>query len=338
MDNATKLKQMAFIGRICRDNRWTSKMALKVGKKQRGTGYDESCGGPAAIAAAVAGHFIKQTIKTKKPIFIGAIGDDYSGMFVTDQLNKYGVNTDFVTKCKGVKTSNSAVLVSTDDGERTIEGYQDSRLVIGDINNLEASVIEFDGQDLKASLEAIRLNPNAITILDAGRATDDVIELAKRVNYVICSEDFAEDYVKKVTNRKKFKLNSSEAISYAYKIMQRDFLNDIVITLGKNGCVYKNNDDIILVPSSDDKAIDSTGAGDIFHGAFTYAIASDFEKHDALIFAMVVSGLSVTKIGGITSIPDTDEVNQAWFIYNDNPNKESTYLYTKIKEKRKNRG
>ena len=64
------------------------------------------------------------------------------------------------------------------------------------------------------------------------------------------------------------------------------------------------------MPSIKVKALDSTGAGDIFHGAFVYGIAKGFDLEKAVRYANLAGAISVTRIGGRYSIPSLDEMEE----------------------------
>ena len=62
------------------------------------------------------------------------------------------------------------------------------------------------------------------------------------------------------------------------------------------------------MPGLNVQAVDTTGAGDIFHGAFTYGIANNFDMEKVVTLANIAAGLSVMKIGSRLSIPNLSEV------------------------------
>ena len=66
------------------------------------------------------------------------------------------------------------------------------------------------------------------------------------------------------------------------------------------------------MPSIKVQAQDSTGAGDIFHGAFTYGIANKFDIEKALRYANIAGAISVTRVGGRFSIPSLEEVESKY--------------------------
>ena len=76
--------------------------------------------------------------------------------------------------------------------------------------------------------------------------------------------------------------------------------------------MYEKEDKVEVMPGITVKTVDSTGAGDIFHGAFTYGIAMDWAIDDILKFSNVTAGLSVTKIGSRNSIFAYDEIKKKY--------------------------
>ena len=80
------------------------------------------------------------------------------------------------------------------------------------------------------------------------------------------------------------------------------------ITLEANGSFTEINGVHKIIPSVKVKAIDSTGAGDIFHGAFTYFIGMNYPLEEAIRLASITGAISVTRIGSRFSIPKLEEV------------------------------
>ena len=80
------------------------------------------------------------------------------------------------------------------------------------------------------------------------------------------------------------------------------------ITLEANGSFTEINGQYRIIPSIKVTAIDSTGAGDIFHGAFTYFIGMKYPLEKAIRYSSISGGISVTRIGSRYSIPELEEV------------------------------
>ena len=85
------------------------------------------------------------------------------------------------------------------------------------------------------------------------------------------------------------------------------FKTNIIITLESIG-TFTKIDNYEIIPSIKVKALDSTGAGDIYHGAFTYFTANNYPLKDAIRLASITGALSVTKIGSRYAIPTLNEV------------------------------
>ena len=139
--------------------------------------------------------------------------------------------------------------------------------------------------------------------MDAGRVSDDTKKLGKLVTYFICSKDFAEEF----TN-KNIDINNIENLINIHKELEEYFNNTVVITLEDKGSFAKIDNEYKIIPSIKVKALDSTGAGDIYHGAFTYFIANNYSLKESLRLANITGAISVTRVGSRNSIPALNEV------------------------------
>ena len=161
-----------------------------------------------------------------------------------------------------------------------------------------------DGDELELSKKTIlERKGRTISMIDAGKSDLKTVELAHVVDYLVCSNDFARDYTKLNLD-----YNDLDSIKKVYDKLENDFKNIIIITLEKHGSFTKIDGEYVLVPSLDVKAVDSTGAGDIFHGSLLYFISQGYELRRAMRLANITSALSVLKVGGRFSIPRLEEV------------------------------
>lgn len=266
-------------------------------KKTRSRDKIECAGGSACNCAYLLAKWGIETY------FAGVVGDDYYGDRIKDELEKIGINTKYLEVNGEYKTTSSYILTNTTNGSRTIITHRPKELILEDKRIDEKfDIILLDGYERDFSNKVIDANPDAIKIIDAGSLKEATIELSKRVDYVVCSKDFAEDYTKR-----KVDFNDLSSLVIIYNILKKDFKNNIIITLEDKGC-FVYDDGYKIVPTLKMKTIDSTGAGDIFHGAFTYAIANKFDMIKTLKIANISGALSVSRIGGQYSIPTLDEV------------------------------
>lgn len=268
--------------------------------KNRYDNVVECGGGPAASASYLLGKW------GMNPYFIGTVGNDIYGKDIIDSLKKVSVNTDYV-KVSGEPTTRGLILANKEKGSRTILTYQNGNICSKEAFLLPFSpdIMLFDGQEYVISKTFLENYPNCISIMDAGRATPTNIELAKLATYVVCSKEFAE-----AVSNEKFDFKNYESLVSIYKKVKEQISGTLVITIGKYGSIYENDGDIIVMPSLQMKAIDSTGAGDIFHGAFVYGIANKLQLEEIIKISTVAAGLSVQYVGVQNSIVSLEQLRE----------------------------
>lgn len=261
----------------------------------------ECGGGPAANAA----YLISKWGATNT-YYMGVIGSDLYGKRIIEEFLENDMPLDYVQALQNGETHVSMIIANIRNGSRTIFTYSAKNLKM-DLERInfptDVDVILTDGHELDASIKAFKANPNAITIIDAGRLSQNNIILGQMVDYLVCSKDFAEDH----TNLK-IDINNPDTLTKMFKELEKTFTNQIIITLGENGSLYKKDNEVVIVPTIKVKALDTTGAGDIYHGAFTYAISNGYSIYDAMKIGSIAGALSVTKLGSRPSIPTLEEV------------------------------
>lgn len=233
------------------------------------------------------------------------IGKDDYGKKIKEEVNNIGVNTTYMEEIPDVKTTTSFIINNKTNGSRTIITDRKHEMHFSD--NFEISikpdVILFDGNDFEKAKEVIKNNPDAIKIIDAGNMKDGIIELCKYCDYVVCSNDFAREYT-----GINFDYDDIRVIHDVYDKMAKDFNGKLVITLEHLGSLTKVDNEFKLVPSIKVNSIDSTGAGDIYHGAFTHFISMGYSLLDTMHYANIAGALSVMKIGSKNSMPNIEDV------------------------------
>ena len=232
------------------------------------------------------------------------VGDDYYGEQVINDFIKIGANTEYLEKIPNHKTTSSYIIANMSNGSRTILSSKDEPVrKLSKPVTIHADVILIDGEHPETAHEVLDNNKDAISVLDAGRLNDDTLALGKKVTYLVCSKDFAEDFTDKKIN-----VNDKEELIVIYEELKKYFNKIIIITLESAGSFTMIENEYQIIPTISVKALDSTGAGDIFHGAFTYFIANNYSLKDAIHFASITGGISVTRVGSRYSIPMLSEV------------------------------
>lgn len=267
-------------------------------KKLRVPERIECGGGPASNGAYLLAKWGMDTS------IVSVIGNDYYGSKIKEDYINIGINIDNLEIRDNRNTSSSYIIANKETGTRTIITSKDPQIRKLDKEvNIQADVILIDGEHPETAYEVLEKNPNAISILDAGRVNDDTKFLGKFVTYLVCSKEYAEDFTGKTID-----INNKEELIDIHKALEEYFKTNIIITLEDKGVLAKIDNNYEIIPSIKVKALDSTGAGDIFHGAFTYFIANNYPLREALRLANITGAVSVTRIGSRNSIPILSEI------------------------------
>ena len=241
-------------------------------------------GGPSSNAAYLLGKWGIDTY------FCGMVGDDYASKVIEAEFKHVGVNLDYFIRDKDYKTTKSYIIVNESNASRTSLACTGVKKSIDKLDiNIKPDVILIDGHEVELSKKVIEDNPTAITVIDAGRCNPEVIDLCYLCNYIVCSKEFAKKY------------SGSDDIDVMLDRLRTEFNGEVIITLEDEGCAYYDSG-VKIIKSLPTKAVDTTGAGDIFHGAFVYGLTKKWDMYKILTFASVASGLSVTRLTGRKSI------------------------------------
>ncbi len=236
--------------------------------------------------------------------YAGVLGKDVYGMKIREELQQAGVDLRYLVWDESSVTPFSFILANESNGSRTLFNHNkksNPKLQV-QFEEEEPAVILADGHELPASLQAIEKYRSAVSVLDAGSYNPATRKLAEMVDWLVCSEDFATVYAG---------LGNLHPLAHPELFFEKlEKLNgkEIVVTLGEKGCLYKDNGRIVHQQAYKVNAIDTTGAGDIFHGAFAYCLAEGFDKVKTVKIASIAAALSVQKLGGRAAIPDLKEV------------------------------
>ena len=251
-----------------------------------------SCGGgPAANAAVICSRL------GFNAAFSGYLGADLFGENHYQELINEKVNTQLINRNNN-PTPLSTILVKP-DGKRALINYKcDTKPLAADAVNYSAvstKAVLFDGHELQLSislLDHIRKN-NIPSVLDAGSVHEGTLNLMDKVDYLVCSEKFALAFAS----------NTSNALVSLAKIAP-----NVIITLGERGLIWQRDQERGYLDAFKINAIDTTGAGDAFHGAFTAALTTDMTWLEILQFASAAGALCCTKMGARLGLPLKQEL------------------------------
>ncbi|MGZ0080316.1 carbohydrate kinase family protein [Methylomonas sp. YC3] len=246
-------------------------------------------GGPAANAAVTVAKL------GGKAGFCGYLGNDVYGESHLQELQNHGVDMRLVVRGAS-PTPLSTVLVKP-NGQRALINYkgQTSALPVTaiDFDGLAAKVLLFDGHEPHISRRLLNQFSHPVpTVLDAGSLHDGTRALMTKVDYLVCSEKFALQYA------------SDENLALS-KLAQ--LAPVVVITLGERGLIWQRGQEHGSLGAPPIVAIDTTGAGDAFHGAFAAGLAKGLSWIELLRYASVTGALCCTKIGARPGLPSLNE-------------------------------
>lgn len=286
------------------DRVWLVDELPKSGGKFRATDYLELGGGMAANAAVAAARLGGQTA------YWGRAGEDTAGRTMQHELMHYGVNVAQFRLFRNARSSVSAIFVDR-EGERMIVNFRGAGIPDDagwlPLEQLEgASAAHADVrwvQGAHAYLSAARAK-GIPTVLDAETADPDAFALLlPAVEHAIFSEPGLRSL-----NGGKEPADDGQRIALLERA--RAFgCRVAAVTRGQKETLWLDETGVHRQPAFRVKVVDTTGAGDIFHGAYTLAIGEGMSVAEAMRFSSAVAGLKCTRKGGRAGIPTRAETN-----------------------------
>jgi sulfofructose kinase len=260
----------------------------------------EEGGGPAANAAFLLSKWGVNCA------FAGLLGDDDYGRRISAQFAAVGIDLSLTEVRPRHLTPVSVILVNAGNGSRTIVNRKTPQAALRLdpllVAQISPRVLLFDGHELDAAETALVAFPNAVSILDGGSLRAGTAALAKRVNHLVASERFAlqstglPDLVSDENQRACLRQLRAPARPGA----------TLVVTLGEQGLIYEVEGECRHLLAYPAEARDTTGAGDVFHGAYAYGVLGGLPFGATLRLALKAASLSVQKFGARQSIPDLE--------------------------------
>lgn len=235
--------------------------------------------------------------------FIGNLSDDNGATFLKADFEKYGVDTDYIKIIPGYETFCSVLWLSKETTSRTCVFFK------GNIPPTEidetakkaianAAVLMIDGNDMAAAIEGAKIAKNNGTkvLYDAGGLYEGVENLLPYADILIPSEEFSLGHT------------GAKTAEEAAKILYEKYSPEVVvITQGKEGGIIFDGEKSEKYPAFLVDAVDSNGSGDVFHGAFAFAVTQNMSYKEACVFSSAVSALKCTKVGAREGVPTYDK-------------------------------
>lgn len=233
--------------------------------------------------------------------YIGTFGDDANSRLVRDELDARGV--DLAGALTRHAPNRYAVILVDGRGERTVFWHRDAslRLVPGDIDPevvTNARLVHVDNVDEEAAIRAARF------ARDAGRhVTTDIDRVTPRTGELIGSATvpILAEHVPQV-------LTGESDPEQGLRALRRRHDGMLCLTLGARGAMLLYGQRLYRVDGYPVEAVDTTGAGDVFRGAFIHALLRGEPPERILRFANAAAALSCTRHGAIGGAPSVEDV------------------------------
>ena len=231
--------------------------------------------------------------------FIGKLGNSHSAKRAIEMLCKHGVGTSLIVSAENAEPVVSFVLINSKNGERSIFASKNStqypfpsELPRQDWHE-NLSVLYFDCESGMAGVETAKIaRRHGIEVIvdleDNGADVGNSIDVA---SHIVVSEHFAAVY------------SGKRGLSAMLKAVRSSSDQVVVITRGGEGCVGLTPNGQFELPAYKIDVVDTTGCGDVFHGAYALGIAREQSPYDAAKFASAAAALCATKYGGREGIP-----------------------------------
>ena len=261
--------------------------------------FSKQGGGQVATAMVALSRW---GIRTK---YIGKVGDDELGAFSQNSLRQEGVDISSVTIEPNATSQFAMIIVDRTSGERTILWDRDERLMYreGELRKEEicsGKLLHLDGHDLQAALQSAQWakEEGIPTVIDLDKVDPLTSELIKKVDFIITSSRFPTLFT------------GISDLGKALIEMQKQAPGFFCVTLGREGAVALVDGCILQVNGFEVDAVDTTGAGDVFHAGFIYGFLRNWEVRGILRFANAVAALKCRDLGGRRGIPTLKEAHR----------------------------
>jgi sulfofructose kinase len=247
-----------------------------------------------------------------KVAYVGRIGNDPEGEFVKSELEKEGINTDYLILDRESKTSKAFIWVDKSTGKRTValDKTNLSHTKPSDLyflNSISTKILHIDAREPEVDIFLAKWvkKMGAKVSLDVGSLRSGVESVFPLVDYLIVSKRFACGFTR-----------LSDPFWACKELMKKGF-EIVVVTIGENGCICDSpqgfntsgsDDKIFHSPGFPVEVVDTTGAGDVFHGAFIYGLLEKWDLKKTARFACATAAMKCRKLGGRAGIPNLAEV------------------------------
>jgi len=235
--------------------------------------------------------------------YVGKFGEDYASQIHRAAFECAGVETHLFT-APGCPSYQSFIIIDA-AGERTVLRRHDDRLALraADLHSewiTSARALLVDGHDTAAALQAAKWARAAQIpiVVDLDKLYPAIDTLLPEIDYLIASNDIPG------------RISGESDLPKALQVVHKKFANKLTAaTLGHDGVLAFDGSQFFYSPAFNVHVADTTGAGDIFHAGFLYALLHNWPTPRQLEFACAAAALNCTAVGARGHIAPLAEIN-----------------------------
>jgi sulfofructose kinase len=271
---------------------------LEFGSKAPILRFERSGGGQAASAMVACARL---GLRAK---YVGKVGDDEAGAFSLESIRSEGVDVRDVVVVPRTANQFAFIIVDAGSGERTILWHRPPQIATAppEVTPERVAVgraLLVDGHDAPAAVRAaaIARERGIPVVLDAETVKDGTAELVAATDVVVASSRFPALFTGRAGRRE------------ALHALKEAGPTVVAMTLGKDGALALGEDGSeIHSPAYAVNVVDTTGSGDVFHGAFLVGLVSGWTVERTLDFSNAAAAIKCASVGGRGGARSRDEV------------------------------
>jgi sulfofructose kinase len=262
--------------------------------------FDEEMLSPGGQVASAMVTCAAMGLRTK---YIGTVGDDERGRIQMESLSGTGVDISDVEIRKNTPNQTAYILIDKSTGERTVLWSRPEGLALtpGSITPekvLCAKLLHIDGHDTPAVAKAAEIakqNGMPVTV-DVDTIYHGFDKVLPNVTHLVTSSEFPTQWT-----------NERDPFKALQRIQDEYRMPVAAMTLGAHGSLARTGGRFYYSPAFVVNCVDTTGAGDVFHGAFCYSVIKDLPIQEALELSNAMAALNCMAIGARGGIATLDQ-------------------------------
>jgi len=244
--------------------------------------------------------------------FIAKVGADSFGEQMMENLKGEGIITDYILRDPSSPSGVALIFVGPGGQNMIVTALGTNfKLSAQEVRAAESAIISADvlltqfevPMDAVEEAVSIAASNGVPVVLNPAPAAEVKDDLLKMVDFLTPNETEAEAI-------SGIDVRDLDSAQEAAKALIRRGAKNVIVTLGEEGALYVSEGRSLHIRAPKVQAVDATAAGDVFNGAFAWAIASGMSPIDAVALANKAAAISVTRMGAQPSIPTLDEVQR----------------------------